>query len=179
MRRIVPIAVSYSSTRSDWDAAAVILEKLSSPARLCCSRQTIRTICRNRPRSGAIRRRSTSSRERHRSCRDAFTARPSGLERVPIYPDASAGSRYEGAWCRHRQPQLLRVQLDRNKTTSYIVTVYSREADDGSQLRYRDQDIVYFGGDIFIGRWLTQPLADPKIASRVVQVCGASPAERL
>jgi poly-gamma-glutamate synthesis protein (capsule biosynthesis protein) len=53
-------------------------------------------------------------------------------------------------------------------TTSYIVTVYSSDLEDGSKLRYDDQEIVYFGGDTFIGRWFTRPLADPEIARHVV-----------
>jgi len=52
---------------------------------------------------------------------------------------------------------------------SYIVTVYSTDPEDGSKLRYDDQNIVYFVGDTFIGRWLTQPLADPDVASYVVE----------
>src|SRR5262249_34509362 len=57
-----------------------------------------------------------------------------------------------------------------DKTTSYVVTVYASDALSGAQLRYGDQDVVYFGGDTFIGRWLTQPLIDPEVAKRVVHV---------
>jgi poly-gamma-glutamate synthesis protein (capsule biosynthesis protein) len=65
------------------------------------------------------------------------------------------------------------------KTTSYIVTVYTPTPEDGTKFRYDDQDVVFFGGDTFIGRWFTRPLADPDVQSDVVAkiraVTGGSP----
>jgi predicted class III extradiol MEMO1 family dioxygenase len=60
-----------------------------------------------------------------------------------------------------------------NRTTSYIVTVYAADPRAGARLRYGDQDLIYFGGDVFIGRWLTQPLADPQVARDIVNAIRA------
>src|SRR5207249_1703074 len=63
--------------------------------------------------------------------------------------------------------------------TTYIVTVYSPQLEVGSQLRYGDQEVVYFGGDTFVGRWFTQALAEPAIADNLVErvraVTGGAP----
>ena len=65
------------------------------------------------------------------------------------------------------------------RTTSYIVTVYTDRPPTGSELRYPDQQIVYFGGDTFIGRYLTAPLADKDVAAvivaRVKSLTGGAP----
>lgn len=43
-------------------------------------------------------------------------------------------------------------------TTSYVVTAYLNNPEQGHKLRYEDQDIVYFGGDTFLGRGIAQML---------------------
>jgi poly-gamma-glutamate synthesis protein (capsule biosynthesis protein) len=57
--------------------------------------------------------------------------------------------------------------------------VYTPTPEDGTKFRYDDQDVVFFGGDTFIGRWFTRPLADPDVQSDVVAkiraVTGGSP----
>ncbi|TDR94598.1 AmmeMemoRadiSam system protein B [Enterovirga rhinocerotis] len=54
-----------------------------------------------------------------------------------------------------------------SRTTSYIVTVYSPERA-AFPHSYPDQDVVVFAGDLFAGRYLTKPLADPRIAADLV-----------
>ena len=48
------------------------------------------------------------------------------------------------------------------------MTVYTERPPGASELAYRDQEVTYFGGDTFMGRWLTAPLADKDVASAVV-----------
>ena len=55
------------------------------------------------------------------------------------------------------------------RTTSYIVTVYTERPPAGAELRYPDQQVIYFGGDTFIGRWLTAPLADKDVATSITR----------
>jgi poly-gamma-glutamate synthesis protein (capsule biosynthesis protein) len=56
-----------------------------------------------------------------------------------------------------------------SSVTSYVVTVYSPDSEVvGSRLRYGDQNIVLFGGDTFVGRWFSRPLADPTIADKLI-----------
>ena len=45
-----------------------------------------------------------------------------------------------------------------SNSTSYIVQLFSKAALDPTALQYPDQQVVYFGGDTFFGRYLTQPL---------------------
>jgi AmmeMemoRadiSam system protein B len=45
-----------------------------------------------------------------------------------------------------------------SNSTSYIVQLFSKAALDPGALQYPDQQVVYFGGDTFFGRYLTQPL---------------------
>jgi AmmeMemoRadiSam system protein B len=63
--------------------------------------------------------------------------------------------------------------------TTYVVTTYSPQLETGSRLRYADHEVIYFGGDTFVGRWFTQPLARPDIADRLVErvreVTGGAP----
>lgn len=56
-----------------------------------------------------------------------------------------------------------------NNVTTYLVTSYSPQSDVGSRLRFADHEILYFGGDTFVGRWFTEPLAKPAIADRLVE----------
>lgn len=57
-----------------------------------------------------------------------------------------------------------------SKTTSYIVTIYTKRPPSGADLQYPDQTITFFAGDTFIGRWFTAPLADRDIQKAVVRL---------
>lgn len=54
-----------------------------------------------------------------------------------------------------------------SRTTSYVVSVYSPERE-AFPFSYPDQDVVVFAGDLFAGRYLTRPLADPAISAALV-----------
>src|SRR5262249_13017679 len=64
-------------------------------------------------------------------------------------------------------------------TTSYIVQIYCSNAASCRGPHYRDQKVVYFGGDVLIGRYLTQPLMDEgarrAILTEIRRVTGGNP----
>lgn len=168
---IVPIVVSYGSTRSDWDAGVAVLGKLVGPGTLVVQSTDYSHYLTHDIAIG-----------RDQETLNIIAANDIEAVAKLVQPDHldSKGSQYiqmrlqadvngaRGTVIASRSSSEYSAIGDR--TTSYIVTVYARDATSGSQLRYRDQDIIYFGGDTFIGRWLTQPLADSEVASRVVQV---------
>ncbi|MGV2975777.1 AmmeMemoRadiSam system protein B [Roseibium alexandrii] len=45
-----------------------------------------------------------------------------------------------------------------DNTTTYITAAFVSKPSDGSALEYADQSILYFGGDVFLGRYLTRLL---------------------
>jgi poly-gamma-glutamate synthesis protein (capsule biosynthesis protein) len=47
-------------------------------------------------------------------------------------------------------------------TTSYIVTAWLRDANDGAMFDYADQTRVMFGGDVLLGRYFLPALRDPE-----------------
>jgi len=53
-------------------------------------------------------------------------------------------------------------------STSYVVTVYAADAAGLSKLTYPDQQTIYFGGDVFLGRLFTVPLLDKAWTNRTV-----------
>ena len=54
-----------------------------------------------------------------------------------------------------------------SRTTSYLVSVYSPERV-AFPRTYEDQQVTILAGDLFAGRYLTKPLADPSIAGAIV-----------
>jgi AmmeMemoRadiSam system protein B len=167
--RIVPIVVSYSSNRSDWDAAVAMLERLVDPRTLIVQSTDYSHYLTHQV---AVR--------RDQETLNVIAANDIDTVARLLQPDHmdSKGSQYIQmrlqAGTRKARGTVI---ANRNsteysaigtRTTSYIVTVYSSEAEDGSKFRYDDQEVVYFAGDTFIGRWLTQPLADPEVTSYVV-----------
>jgi AmmeMemoRadiSam system protein B len=168
---IVPIVVSYASTRADWDAAVAALRPFLGPTTL-----VVQSTDYSHYLTHAV------ALQRDQETLNIIAANDVNAVAGLVQPDHldSKGSQYIQ----------MRLQAEVNKahgtviasrssseysaigekTTSYVVTVYASDAVSGEQLRYGDHDVVYFGGDTFIGRWVTQPLADPEVARRVVQV---------
>jgi poly-gamma-glutamate synthesis protein (capsule biosynthesis protein) len=167
--RIVPIAVSYGSTRSDWDAAVAMLERLIEPGTLIVQSTDYSHYLTHQM---AVR--------RDQETLNVIAADDVNLVAGLLQPDHldSKGSQYiqmrlQAGVTKARGT----VIANRNsaeysaigtRTTSYIVTLYSTDAEGSAKFRYDDQDVFYFGGDTFIGRWLTQPLADANVRSDVI-----------
>jgi AmmeMemoRadiSam system protein B len=166
---VVPIVVSYGSTRSDWDAAVAMISPLISPRTLVVQSTDYSHYL---PHQTAVR--------RDQETLNAIAANDVSLVDRFVQPDHmdSKGSQYiqmrlqgdgetgRGVVIANRSST--EYSNMGTKTTSYIVTAYVRDAGDGSKLRYDDQEVVYFGGDTFIGRWFTQPMADAEVFKAVL-----------
>jgi AmmeMemoRadiSam system protein B len=167
--RIVPIVISNSATRADWDKALPLIEKLVGPRVLVIQSTDYSHYL---PLNVAV--------QRDQETLNIIAAGDvGGIERLgqPIHMDSKAAQ--------YLQMRLQNAVLgshpvvvgNRNShaysasafgTTSYIVTVYTQTAAVGSQLRYGDHEVVYMAGDAYLGRWLTAPLANPDVARAVV-----------
>lgn len=55
-------------------------------------------------------------------------------------------------------------------TTSYIVTAYGPDAAALARLRYPDQQVHFFGGDVFAGRFFLPLLANPAIRQGITSI---------
>lgn len=178
--KIVPIAISVNATRAHWDRALAAIAKITGPRVLVVQSTDYSHYLTLGP---AIQR-----------DQEMLTVIAAGdVEAVtrlvqPDHLDTKAAQYIQ----MRLQAEILKshatVIANRNsaeysalvvETTSYIVTVYAADAEAGSRLRYADQEVLYFGGDTFLGRWLTQPLADPMVArdvvARVTALTGGAP----
>jgi poly-gamma-glutamate synthesis protein (capsule biosynthesis protein) len=166
---IVPIVVSYGSTRSDWDAAVTLLKQLVDPRTLIVQSTDYSHYLTHEV---AI--------QRDQETLNVIAANDIDAIARLIQPDHmdSKGSQYIQM---RLQAELKKARgtviANRNsaeysafgkKTTSYDVTVYSIDAEDGAKFHYDDQSIVYFGGDVFVGRWFTPLLANPEVRDQVI-----------
>ena len=168
--KIVPIAISYSATREDCDRALALLGKLAGSRTL---------VVQSTDYSHYLR--ADIARQRDQETLNIIAANDADAVFRLIQPDHmdSRASQYvqmklqsgvynsHGTVIANRNSTQYSAMGDR--TTSYIVTVYSERPPTGAELRYPDQEVTYFGGDSFVGRWLTAPLADKKVAAAVVR----------
>ena len=55
-------------------------------------------------------------------------------------------------------------------STSYVVSVFENpDAAALGQFSYADQQITFFGGDVFLGRWFNQPLTQERTRTALVE----------
>jgi poly-gamma-glutamate synthesis protein (capsule biosynthesis protein) len=178
--KIVPIAISYGASRANCDRVVTQLEKLIGARTLVVQ----------------------STDYSHYLSADAARQRDQETLNVIAADDVDAVLRLvQPAHMDSRAAQYIQMQLqdhvfkssstvvaNRNsaeygavgaRTTSYIVTVYTERPPTGAELRYQDQQLFYFGGDTFIGRWFTAPLADGDVAASIIRqiklITGGSP----
>jgi poly-gamma-glutamate synthesis protein (capsule biosynthesis protein) len=178
--KIVPIVVSASSSSSDWDAAISLLARFAGDKTLIVQSTDYSHYL---PLEVAVKRDQESL--------NIIAANDKAAVAGLIQPDHmdAKGAQYIQMGLqqaiRHGSPV---VVANRNsaeysamgtRTTSYIVTAYLGDPEAGSRLRYNDQMVFYVGGDLFAGRWLTEPLADRSTAAAVVErirsVTGGAP----
>ena len=168
--KIVPIAIAYGATREQCERAVAMLEKLTGPRTL---------IVQSTDYSHYLA--FDVARQRDQETLNIIAANDIDAVFRLVQPD-----HIDSVAAQYAQMQLqasdyrsfATVIANRNsteysamgaRTTSYVVTVYTERQPVGAELRYSDQRIVYFGGDTFIGRWLTAPLADKDVASAIEQ----------
>jgi AmmeMemoRadiSam system protein B len=167
--KIVPIAISFAASRADWDQALQLLEKLVGPGTL---------IVQSTDYSHYLT--SIAALQRDQETLNVIAAHDfEALVRLlqPAHMDSKAAQYMQMRLQHDTFKSQATVVASRNsaeystiggKTTSYIVTVYTERPPTGSELRYPDQELVYFGGDTFLGRWLTAPLANEHVAGSLV-----------
>jgi poly-gamma-glutamate synthesis protein (capsule biosynthesis protein) len=171
--KIVPIAISYSASRADCDRAVALIEKLTGPRTLVIQ----------------------STDYSHYLAADAARERDQETLNIIAANDADAVLRLlQPAHMDSKASQYLQMRLQAvmksyatvianrssvhygvtdTKTTSYIVTIYTEALPIGSELRYPDLQVLYFGGDTFIGRYFTPALANVEVAAAIVRAVKA------
>jgi AmmeMemoRadiSam system protein B len=177
--KVVAIAVAPISTRSDWDNAVAALRPLLGPKTLLVQSTDFSHYLRPEI---ALQRDQETLNVIAANDRDALT----GL----VHPDHldSKGCQYIQMSLQAELGSSAVVIANRNSaeyvtdasiTTSYIVEVYTNGPASRFPISYDDQQIFYFAGDSFLGRWMTQYLANPALADRLVahirSVTGGAP----
>lgn len=179
--KVVPIAISYSASREDCEHALASIEKLIGPRTLVVQ----------------------STDYSHYLSADTARTRDQETLNIIAANDADAVMHLlQPAHMDSRASQYIQMRLQRSvfkssatvianrnaaqysemggaRTTSYIVTVYSKRPPTGTELRYDDQQVFYFGGDTFIGRYFTPAFADKTVSTSIVrkikEITGGSP----
>jgi AmmeMemoRadiSam system protein B len=167
--KIVPVAISFGASRAHWDQALALLEKLMGPRTLVVQSTDYSHYL---PSNVAL--------QRDQETLNIIAGNDvEALARLvqPAHIDSKAAQYLQMRLQDGTFKSQATVVANRNsveystigaKTTSYIVTVYTERPPTGSELRYQDQELVYFGGDTFLDRWLTAPLADKHVAGSIV-----------
>ncbi|MEJ0050156.1 MAG: AmmeMemoRadiSam system protein B [Methylovirgula sp.] len=167
--KVVPIAISYSATVEECDCALSLIEALAGPSTLIIQSTDYSHYL---PPDVAL--------QRDQETLNVIAANDVGtLLRLlqPAHMDSKASQYLQMQLQSRVYKSSGTVIANRNsaeysaigrKTTSYIVTAYTQRPLAGVELRYSDQQVFYFGGDTFIGRWLTAPLVDKNVAALVI-----------
>jgi AmmeMemoRadiSam system protein B len=168
--KLVPIAISINATREECDRALTLVEKLIGPRTLVVQSTDYSHYL---PPEVA--------RQRDQETLNTIAANDAdAVLRLlqPAHMDSKASQYVQMQLQAGAYKSYATVIANRNsaeysnmgkRTTSYIVTVYTERPPTGVELRYQDQEVTYFGGDTFIGRWLTAPLADKDVSAAVVR----------
>jgi AmmeMemoRadiSam system protein B len=166
---IVPIAISGASTRVDWERALTVMQALMGPRVLIVQSTDYSHYL---PLAAAV--------QRDQETLNVISANdPGAIERlIQVTHMDSKASQYIQMRLQNSIFESHAVVIaNRNsefygtaglKTTSYIVTAYVRKQSAGSQLRFGDQQIFYFGGDTFFGRLLPKLLSNSTIKNAMV-----------
>jgi AmmeMemoRadiSam system protein B len=167
--KVVPIAMSFGTSRADWDLAFAAIAKLAGPRVLVIQSTDYSHYL---PLNVAIARDQETLNVVAANDVDAIAQLVQ-----PAHMDSKAAQYVQMRLQGEAFKSYGTVVANRNsdaysnlgvKTTSYIVTVYTQTPAMGSALRYPDQEVVYFAGDAYLGRFLTAPLADADVVDAVV-----------
>ena len=165
---IVPITLGIGTDRQEWDAAVELLKKIVSPRTL---------VVQSTDYSHYLLPQIAWARDQEMlnviATNDPATI--AGLQQ-PNHLDSKASQYVQMRLQQEVFHSHAAVIANRNSfeyehqtapSTSYMVTVYATDETPLSTLTYSDQRVVYFGGDVFLGRHFTIPLLS-KDARRVV-----------
>jgi AmmeMemoRadiSam system protein B len=168
---IVPVALSIGSTPKEWEAATEALTKIITPRTLVIQSTDFSHYL--SPQVAAARDQETLN--------VLGEGNPSAIARLhqSNHLDSKAAQYVQMVLQKSVFGSHASIIANRNQveyaplstsTTSYVVVVYTHDAFEASVLRYDDQKVFYFGGDVFPGRWLTTPLARPESRSNVIDI---------
>jgi poly-gamma-glutamate synthesis protein (capsule biosynthesis protein) len=177
--KIIPIAISATSTRAEWDIAVCSISALIDSQTLLIQSTDFSHYLKPEL---AIQRDQETLNVIAANDKDALTQliHPSHLD--------SKGCQYIQMSLQTELKSNVVVVASRNsaeyvpgadKTTSYIVEIYSKGEVSCFPISYDDQQVFYFCGDGLLGRWMTQYLAHPTVSgqlvSRIRSLTGGAP----
>jgi poly-gamma-glutamate synthesis protein (capsule biosynthesis protein) len=178
--RIIPIAISVQAARRDWDQAVTRLLPLVGPRTLIIQSTDFSHylpvhIAQQRDQE-TLNVLSADSADGVAGLLQSDHLDSKGAQYIQMRLQSLTGSSGPAVIASRNSYQYSSVG---GTTTSYIVQLFAAKAMDLGDLHYRDQEVIYFGGDVLLGRYLTQPLlhdeARHAILSEVRRATGGSP----
>jgi AmmeMemoRadiSam system protein B len=165
---IVPIAVSISSRRTDWDKLVAVLEPMMSARTLVLQSTDFSHYM--SAAQAALHDQATLN------VLSAADIEGAGRLNQPAHLD-SRGSQYIQMRLQERRSARPIVLFNANsqsysdayepETTSYIVQIYPREPPRRVLPRLGGSQVICFAGDVFLGRFFTALLTNSRIAERL------------
>jgi len=177
---IVPIAISVQATRAEWEQAIPRLLPLIGARTLIVQSTDFSHYL---PLQTALQRDqetlnilSANSVDQVAGLRQSDHLDSKGAQYIQMRLQSLIGASGPIVIASRNSHQYSRIEAT---TTSYIVQLFSAKPDELAGLQYPDQKVVYFGGDVLLGRYLTPPLLDDDarraILSEVRRVTGGGP----
>jgi poly-gamma-glutamate synthesis protein (capsule biosynthesis protein) len=167
--RIVPIAISVQSSKQDWDRAVELIRPLIGPRTLIVQSTDFSHYL---PASIAQQRDQETLNVLSAGGADGVTTLlqsdhldSKAAQYIQMRLQAEIGS--DGPIIIANRNSAQYNHMD-GSTTSYVVQLYAPKATDFHTLRYRDQQLVYFGGDVLAGRFLIPALTHPEARSAIL-----------
>ena len=152
--KLIPIAVPATASRSDWDNAARAIQELVTQKTLLIQSTDFSHYLR---REVAIQRDQETLNIIAAADRGALTGllHPDhldfkGCQYIQMSVQAALSSNAVVVANRNSAEYV----TDAGKTTSYIVEVFTTEKETAFPISYNDQQVFYFCGDAFLGRWM-------------------------
>jgi AmmeMemoRadiSam system protein B len=177
--KVVPIAISPGSSRTEWDEAVCAIKQLVNPRTLLVQSTDFSHYLR-----------PELAMQRDQETLNVIAAEDREALTQLVHPD-----HLDSKACQYIQ-MALQAELksrpivvasrnsaeyvsDATRTTSYIVQIYTTDIESGFPSLYDDQKVFYFAGDAFLGRWMTQYLMNAtaleQVILRIRTVTGGAP----
>lgn len=164
--KIAPIAISYGSTREDWDRALTEIQPLIGPHTLLVQSTDFSHYL-----SVGI------AMQRDQESLNVIAAgdveavvgllQPDHLDsKAALYLQMRIQSGLKSSPTVIANRNAIEYEPSAEKTTSYVVAAYS--TDPHPEYSYADQNVILFGGDFFASRGLTEPLANGAVSRKLL-----------
>jgi AmmeMemoRadiSam system protein B len=178
--KIVPLAISYDSKRPDWDrAAAMLMPLLTSKTLIVQSTDFSHYL----PLETAL--------QRDQEMLNILSARDSNAVtslQLANHIDSKAAQYIQLKLQAHLGAVGPIVVASRNaleymplasSLTTYEVQLFAAAEPRPEEIRYPDQDVVFFGGDVLLGRYFQPALRDPiaraAVLKAILKITGGAP----